>query len=387
MTGRMLKLRSPDRPPGTPQARIDLYPAFNPMYYAYFVDGLYRLFGRRSVHLTTRDFPKFTHNCLAFRITASGRTRKIFIHASDDPAIPADALDWCDTLGKVNLDTGSLPEHVRGKVVSLGPIFPFRVWNGGAALSSSVQTLMMARSRLKSYQPDLPASYPRFGSLPLSALMHLRQYWRIGFQRLALDKYTPGTSSRHYIFFSSAVWPEVHRNPDYADANRVANRARADFIRACRSLPEMHFDGGIFMRTRYKVPGYEAMAHSEESHEDYIRKTQASCAVFNAPSVKWCHSWKLGEYLALGKAIISLQLVRAVPAPLEHGVHIHYVGNSLEEMRAAVSTISNDDEYRRHLERNARQYHDRYLSPPAMMQRLLDSDRARWEPSQWTRKN
>ena len=80
------------------------------------------------------------------------------------------------------------------------------------------------------------------------------------------------------------------------------------------------------------------------------------------------------EYLALGKAIISLPLMRALPAPLEHGVHIHYVDGSSEQIRDALRQISSDAEYRSFLEHNAREYHERYLSPAAMMRRLLDAD-------------
>lgn len=362
---------------GTGQSQvthIDVHPAFHAMYHSYFIGGLYELFGRESVRFTADDFPEFRHNCLALRVGTPAGPRKIFIHGSDEPTVPTEGLQWCDTLGKVNVDVEKLPEDARDKVISLGPTFPYRVWNGLAAVAVGARTLAAARFRL-GYQIDVPASYPAAVAVPLRGVLHLRQFTRIGFERLPLEAYSSGKSRSDYVFFNSAIWPETHEVADYGEANKASNRARLEFIRACQSLDAIQFEGGVFMRARYLVPGYEELVYSRNvTHADYITKTRASCVVFNTPSVKWCHSWKLGEYLALGKAIISLPLMRALPAPLEHGVHIHYVDGSSEQIRDALRQISSDAEYRSFLEHNAREYHERYLSPAAMMRRLLDAD-------------
>lgn len=355
--------------------RIDVYPAFDPLYYSYFVAGLKAVHGASSVRFTTRGFPRFTHRGLAFRIETPGGERRIFIHASDDPDLPEEGLQWCHTMGKVNVDSASVPEELRSRVVCLGPIFPFRVWGGPVSLARGALNLLRANSRLRSYESDIPSSYPRLGTMPLCAVLHLKQYVKIGFQRLPLESFRPGATDPHYVFFSSAIWPEDHPVASYAEANRVANAARVEFIRALKEEPGLRLEGGIFMRSGYMVRGYEGLTHSKtDGHRQYISKTKASCVVFNAPSVKWCHSWKLGEYLALGKAIISLPIVRDLPAPLEHGVHVHYVDGSAASMREAITLISRDAAYRTSLERNAREYHDRYLAPPAMMARLLRED-------------
>jgi hypothetical protein len=93
---------------------------------------------------------------------------------------------------------------------------------------------------------------------------------------------------------------------EWAEANRVANQARVVFIDACRAQKGIVFEGGFWARKRVPVSGYESYTDPVDyPHPVYIEKTRRSAVVFNTPSYKWCHSWKLGEFLAMGKAIVS----------------------------------------------------------------------------------
>lgn len=104
----------------------------------------------------------------------------------------------------------------------------------------------------------------------------------------------------------------------------------------------------------------------------YIQETQRSFVVFNTPSVLECHGWKLPEYLCMGKAIISTPLTRAMPGlGLQHGEHIHYI-RSVDDIPHAISAIKNDCAYRHRLEKNARAYYERYLSPESIIRRVMD---------------
>jgi glycosyltransferase involved in cell wall biosynthesis len=107
------------------------------------------------------------------------------------------------------------------------------------------------------------------------------------------------------------------------------------------------------------------------SISEYIDKLGRAAVAFNNPAVHGCLGWKLGEYLALGKAIISLPLERALPAPLEHGVHLHVVDGSAASIDDALDRLRRDDTYRRTLETNARQWYEQNLAPEQLARRLL----------------
>ena len=65
----------------------------------------------------------------------------------------------------------------------------------------------------------------------------------------------------------------------------------------------------------------------------------------------------------MGKCIISTRLSNDLPAPLIHGEHIHYVENTEEAMKKAVEYIISHPEYKKHLEKGAREYWEKYGSP------------------------
>jgi hypothetical protein len=76
--------------------------------------------------------------------------------------------------------------------------------------------------------------------------------------------------------------------------------------------------------------------------------------------------------MALGKAIVSIDLDRALPAPLEHGVHIHYVTCDRAAMEDAIELINSNDNYRRHLEIGSRAWFDAHMAPAVVARRLID---------------
>ena len=102
----------------------------------------------------------------------------------------------------------------------------------------------------------------------------------------------------------------------------------------------------------------------------YLKKTKASTFVFNTPAYWDCHGWKLGEYMALGKAILSTPLSNDLPAPLVHGTHLHITGESQEEMAEAIHYLLTHSDYRNRLEDNIHAYWLQYGTPEASF-RLL----------------
>ena len=101
--------------------------------------------------------------------------------------------------------------------------------------------------------------------------------------------------------------------------------------------------------------------------KEWLKKTKESAVAFNTPAFWNCHGWKLGEYLAMGKAIISTELSNDLPEPLKHGVNIHFVENTSQAMSEAVEFIVSHPEYRKTLESGARAYWEKYGTPEASL--------------------
>jgi glycosyltransferase involved in cell wall biosynthesis len=134
----------------------------------------------------------------------------------------------------------------------------------------------------------------------------------------------------------------------------------------------MDFEGGFSPRPDGYDPGYpDLMWKPFEPLETYMHKTLRSLVVFNNPSVKGCHSWKLAEYLSWGKAIVSTPLIRMLPAPLEDGIHLLYTDGTVQDMTEKIQLLREDVELRKTIERNARAYFDEHFAADRVMAEVL----------------
>ena len=148
---------------------------------------------------------------------------------------------------------------------------------------------------------------------------------------------------------------------------------RKKFIETCQN-GDYDFEGGFLARKDH--PQYEEFKHlcflKPYSAADYLNKTKQSAIVFNTPTVHNCHGWKLGEFLAMGKAIISTPLSNRLPEDLVHGKNIHFI-STIDEIESAIHLLLNDHAYRRKLEQGAKTYYEQYCHPQKVIQRILNS--------------
>ena len=312
-------------------SQILVHPGFKPHYYGYYLEGLFQVAKNVRLIYTAKPFPRFGRHCLAF----IWQGRKIYISAGDDAEVDEAGLEWCDLFAKVNLDPAFRP---CGKVMPIGPFFPIR-----------------CRSRVTALWIALRSFCPRF-----SWSEHLTDHMRMLSWNLPEDCFQPQPPQPDYVFFVSTLW---HHSP-------VANQLRANFIRACHSAAGLRFEGGL--TPRGTTCGFSDVLFSARvpGHE-YVARVKQSLVVFNTPAVKDCLGSKLGEFLALGKAIITTPMQRELPSPLQHGVHVHYVDGSVEAITAAIALLRRDAGYRMRLERAARQYYETYLAPRQVLSRII----------------
>jgi hypothetical protein len=304
------------------------------------LDGFARLLGHDAISYATAGFPE-----------ALTPGRFVAFHLADDPAARAFvalhdhaepnplALEWARVVGMVNVR----PADVRGAIVPVGPTFGVRLVPRRLTLRHVWHATRFAGLRATP-------------GVVRGAARHVRL-------RVPSDAYTPGPSDPDYAFFTAWPWalhPEV-------------NPPRVAFVEAARRSPGLEVEGGFAPRRRADLP--ELLPYTAEHRypmRTYLRNTARSVVAFNNPAVHGCLGWKLGEHLALGKAIITLPLGRALPAPLEHGEHVHVVDGTPESLDDAIGRLRGDHAYRRQLERAARDWYDTWLEPTRLAQRLLD---------------
>jgi hypothetical protein len=197
---------------------------------------------------------------------------------------------------------------------------------------------------------------------------YLGKYKQMITLRLPYRYYHRQKASANYAFHLSTLW----YNDKWNNNDDKVNQARANFIRACKSIEILKFEGGLVpQKGRSSQEKFEDCIYDNQvSMKTWLNKTKKSSIVFNTPAFWDCNGWKLGEYLALGKAIVSTPLRNDLPEPLSHGGNVHFVDNSTDSIRESILFILNNDNYRTKLENGAYHYWQKYGTPERSLELL-----------------
>lgn len=322
------------------------------LYMSFYVYGLTKLFGSDCVKFSTKPFAELSTEArhtksMRFIVEKNGEKKRYVIHCDDSYRIHEELYHWCDIYGCVNANYAKTSEIYHTKLVSLCPSFGIRCWN-------YMQTIHHAFAHL-----------PKDGT---SARKYLGKHKRL-LSRPAYTDYLANTPlDDHYVFFLSTLW----YNDEWNKNDEGVNGRRANFIRACKSLEKVRFEGGLVSqgKKRSSESLFFDCISKEVCMEEWIKKTKQSALVFNTPAFWNCHGWKLGEYLAMGKCIVSTPLSNDLPEPLEHGKNIYYVEEKQESIQNAIDYLVEHPDYRKKLEHGAMVYWERYGSPEASLKLL-----------------
>ena len=352
--------------------KIIVDPRSNYSYGSFYLYELRRLFGHSNVLFDIKPFRKLKDigNDMRFiAISDSNIQTKYFIHTNDPYHISKEDYEWCDIYGCVNANYTHYPKEQYPKLKSLVPSFGIRIEE------SLLKVLLESCKLLLSVWPYV-ISRTEWNKVTKQAQCNkwrnLKHYFSRRYKtwknRLPYTCYNNELKSEdNYIFFLSTLW----YNNEWNCNDEGVNKRRANFIRACKSIPNIEFEGGLLAdNSSSKSLFADVLAINGEPFPQWIEKTKRSSIVFNTPAFWDCHGWKLGEYLAMGKCIISTQLSNDLPYPLEHGKNIHFVENSEQAMKDAIEYIIAHPDYKHSLEQGAREYWSQYGTPEASLKLL-----------------
>lgn len=327
-----------------PEITIGLGSSLN--YYGHFVDVIRRRYAAR-VRLTSNiGFGRISPKG-GLAIETPDRLR-LFISA-DDMADDwnESALDWCDAYGVVNADLHRWPAPTTStKVVLLGPSFGFRSLTRPLVAKYVGATAIQHRLR------------------PRMALGVARQEVRFSQTRPRLDDYPRSNPQMGRVYHVSKFWPDHHD----------ANLARALFLEQCSDSPLIDLRGGFVFDQGPPTGEFASLASVATpriSATHYLEQLALSAFAFSSPAVHGCLGWKLGEYFAMGKAIMTTPLGRDLPAPLLHGEHVFLVRPERDAIRAAVEQLAHDRDLIETLQSGAEQYWNEHLRPDRQVERMI----------------
>ena len=332
------------------------------LYSSYYIKGLYDCFGREKFSFDIKYFKELNRkddnnsydSYMPFVIKYDNKLVKYIVDFHDKSLIRVNAYDWCDVYAKVNFNKEMTEKKYHEKILSIPPGFGIRIWTLWETIYFCALNYMKCNfSPLVSFKNHL-CDY----------------YWQ--YKRLSLDEYnSPLHMSKHerfpYVFMIARLW-------EHASCVKKANIERKAFIEACK-IAVCNFEGGFLAFKSH--PDYKNFINHifsvPYSVNDYIKKTRKSYFVFNNTTMHHCHGWKLGEYLAMSKAMISMPIENDLPEKLVHGINVHFV-NNIDEISEAVSVLLGDVEYVNNLSEGAEKYYNKYVSPASVLNYIINKE-------------
>ena len=330
--------------------KVIINPNIDVQYAIFYIVGLKDTFGSANVRFANKsELDLFVSqskvlNISFIVITESGRKKISIDHGDFNTILDVNTYNWSDIYGKVNTNWDVTPISKYPKIICLATNFGIRGFNNFESAYYAIQN----------YQRIKPSKMKRY----------FAQYYKQRY-KLWIEDYPLSNVEKNYVFSANTLWYSDSENK----LNETTNKIRAEFMETCLKLKEISFEGG-FIPSQLGNDSYKHLRLKRTlTQSEYIDKLQKSIFAFNTPAVWNCHGWKLGEFLCMGKAIISTPLSNDLPAPLIHGESIHFIKNQ-SELIYAIKLLNEDDKYRRKLEAGARLYYEKYVSPEAAIKLL-----------------
>ena len=346
--------------------KIIIDPSIRLSYASFYIRGLEEFYGRKNISYSSKYFKNLDRNSeshaydhyMAFVLKEGDNIRKVVIDFRDKVSVNESSYNWCDIYAKINFNKQLTYNRFHEKILSIPPSFGIKIYGFSETIFLCFANFFRCNFSL---------------IVPLK--IFLKDYLFQYFRRLNIEAYYQKSqianidqnidNSKQFVFFISTLW-------EHKFCSEKTNLLRKRFIESCKSNQQIDFEGGLFANPLH--PQYaefkEIIFSTRYSIESYIEKTKLSSFVFNTPAVHNCHGWKLGEFLAMGKAIISTPLSNELPEKLIHGKNIHIVTNDIE-LSEAIHLLTTNGAYRKHLENGARIYYSNYVEPQSVIKLIL----------------
>lgn len=342
---------------------IAIDPRAKLVYASIYILGLQRIFGKENVVFKSEPFKELKQNNGLddfdhyFSFFCYKSKKRYVVDFRDKNTYNTKALDWCNVYAKVNLrkeveEFKNFDKFDKKKIIGVGPNFGIKIYSDYKIFQ------LLLTNYLKS---------KLFLSIPVGFQMFSSGYkWMV--KRQTLDNYEISNSRDNFIFHLSSFY----QNQNYGEKT---NELRAEFIRSCKNINGILFEGGLLSRpTNELFHEYkDVIVNQYIPNPEYIKKSKESVLAFSTPAAWGCHGWKLGEYFAMGKAIISSPFYNDLPEGIIHGENIHIV-DDVNQVKESVKKIINDTYYRKKLQMGARQYYNDFLKPESSIKRIIDHE-------------
>jgi len=170
------------------------------------------------------------------------------------------------------------------------------------------------------------------------------------------------------VLFQCRLWDPLELDPRNREDAEKVNSDRIAIVKSLKDCLGERFVGGLQPSEFSMKIARELVVDDPRMSQrrNYLSLVQKSSLVVSSSGLLGSNGWKLGEYIALGKAIVSDPILTKIPGRFEQGTH--YEGYSSPEAcsRSVLDLLSNRNKIE-NLAIASKNYYEDYLSPKQMM--------------------
>jgi hypothetical protein len=278
-----------------------------------------------------------------------GISRLVLDLSDHSDLFSGELLEWCDLYLKRSYyrpDIAKLAPASRGKVRPFGLNYACR------SRDMTVRTLGVAARAL------LGAGSANRGRRELLAtrLRAIYQFWCTPPCRSF--EHSPDAGKRPLVVYQTRMWDPAQAGPDAEELNRQ----RAELVRALRKTLGDRFVGGVIPTPFARAQFGDIVTRSPVRFSNYIAFSKEILIGVNTRGLYQSAPFKLPEYLASAKCVVSDSIRNELPQPLKPGSHYLQFG-SVDECLAHCERLLSDADLANGLSRQAWAYYTRHVRP------------------------
>lgn len=355
--------------------RVTIFNASMSAHLSQLFAGLYDLqaAGLLEMHFrTTSERGCFAH-LLSTELADEWQTRRVCFDMSDGAFIDQRALEQADVYFKrsfANAELCKLPMHARTKV------HPFGL-NYACTTDAQLRSITYAKQLLAHELTDAASRNGRLRSM--RRLIGHPVRWFNG-QMLEVTASSPlqysafeasaDAHAKRAVIFLTRLWCTDERPGPESDRRRELNEARVAVIKTLRKRFPDRFLGGV-ERDRYSETHYpDCIIDNDTVKTNYIELMKGHLIGVATTGLHGSIGWKLAEYVAASRCIVSQPILNEGTTGLTPGKH-YLEFDTADACASACERLLDDPALAREMRRNNEDYYEHELKPPVLMMKRL----------------
>jgi hypothetical protein len=326
--------------------------------------GMLRRAGRLDV--TLRQLPDYDPGITGspYLRAIVNRDLRIVYDLADGDWISPPELDWCSFYLKRSYN--SALHAALNKVRPLG--LTYGVYGRGDWRTKRLRwTLRRVRRH------NLRSTGPRVVRLnrPLSWI--LRANGGCGSSMVEFFEAEPSVSRNPHVLFVTRTWDADRATGDKAEEWRQLNETRAGCIRALRQEFGPAFTGGLTPSASANRDYPDCLAGPNViAKRRYLDTMRTSEICVSTRGLRGSNPWRLAEYLAASRAIVSERPCYEVPGDLAP-CRNYLAFDSVDDCVKVVHRLMSDPDLRMDMMRANQDYYRNYVRPDALIARSIET--------------